>query len=152
MWAGLNRFKPSTDFKLDNVRGLCKTWTLDWTGLWTGLDWPKQLYTYTKATTACPQPYLKLLPCCWIPESSSSRFPRGQRSRAHLISFNKGGSGWLLVGFLMFWTSMTVSYGCHMHLVALAVCIQLFWSVQSSPVHSPVQSRVQVLQRPQRKD
>ena len=33
-------------------------------------------------------------------------------------------------------------------LAAFAVCIQLFWSVQSSPVHSPVQSRVQVLQRP----
>jgi len=25
--------------------GLCKTLTLDWTGLWTGLDRPKQLYT-----------------------------------------------------------------------------------------------------------
>ena len=44
-------------------------------------------------------------------------------------------------------------------LVAFAVCIQLFWSVQSSPqsspvnspVHSPVQSRVQVLQRYQTK-
>jgi len=37
-------------------------------------------------------------------------------------------------------------------LVTFAVCIQMFWSVQSSPqsspVHSPVQSRVQVLQRP----
>ena len=33
-------------------------------------------------------------------------------------------------------------------LVAFAICIQLFWSVQSNSVHSPVQSRVQVLQRP----
>ena len=31
------------------------------------------------------------------------------------------------------WLVSTVSYGCHMHLMALAVCIQLFWSVQSSP-------------------
>ena len=75
--------------------GLCKTWTLDWTGLWTGLT--KQLYAYTKATTACPQLYLKLLPCCWALEASSSRFLRGQRSHAYLISFNKGGSDWLLV-------------------------------------------------------
>ena len=36
-------------------------------------------------------------------------------------------------------------------LLAFAVCIQLFWSVQSNPIHSPVQSRVQVLQRPKKK-
>ena len=39
-----------------------------WTGLDYGLDWTgltkAAVYTYTKATTACPQLYLKLLPCC----------------------------------------------------------------------------------------
>jgi len=51
--------------------GLCKTWTLDWTMDY-GLDWTD--HAYTKATTACPQLYCKLLPCCWALEASSSRF------------------------------------------------------------------------------
>ena len=82
--------------------GLRKTWTLDWTGLWTGLDcgldWTDQnsciqTANVTKATEACPQLCLKLLSCCRVLEASSSQFPRGQRSRAYLISFHKGSFG-----------------------------------------------------------
>jgi len=56
---------------LDKILGLCKTWTLDWTGLWTGLDWTGLDWTdqnscietanTTKATIVCLQPCLKLL-------------------------------------------------------------------------------------------
>jgi len=89
---------------------------LDWTGLWTGLDWPNsciQTANAAKATTACPQLCLKLLFCCWVLEASSSRFPRGQRSRAYLISFHKGGSGQpgrLLVGSVKVRPSITYIY------------------------------------------
>ena len=72
---------------------------MDWTGLWTGLDCCIQTANTTKATTAtaCPQLCLKLLPCCWVLEAASSRFPIGQRSHAYLMSFNKDSSAWLLV-------------------------------------------------------
>ena len=78
-------------------------------GLWTGLDWTDQnsriqTANTTKATTACPQLCLKLLPCCWVLDAASSRFLKGQRSHAYLMSFNKGSSGWLLV----VWTPLLV--------------------------------------------
>jgi len=74
--------------------GLCEN--LD-SGLdWTGLDWtavyrqqmPPELQHVV-------QLYLKLLPSF---EASSFQFPKGQRSRAYLMSFNRGGSGWIPVG------------------------------------------------------
>ena len=48
--------------------GLCKTWTLDWTGLDCWLDWTDQnsciqTANATKATKSCPQLCLKLLSC-----------------------------------------------------------------------------------------
>jgi len=64
----------------------------------------------TKATKACPQLCLKLLSCCWVLEASSSQFPRGQRSRAYLISFHKCSSGRLLVGSVKVRPSMTCIY------------------------------------------
>ena len=82
---------------------------------WTGLDWTDQnsciqTANATKATKAHPQLCLKLPSCCWVLEASSSRFPRGQRSRAYLISFHKGSSGRLLVGSVKVRPSMTCIY------------------------------------------
>ena len=95
--------------------GLCKTWTWDWTGLWTGLHGTEQnsciqTANATKATTVCPQLCLKLIPCCWVLEASSSRF---LRSKVTCI-FNKFQQRWLWLTpcrfCKWFWASMTCIY------------------------------------------
>ena len=96
--------------------GLHKTWTLDWTGV-------TKTAVYRQRTTPRLQQFVpsSASSCCWVLEASSSWFPRGQRSCACLMSFNKGGSGWHLVGsvngFERPWLVSTVSYGGRMHLL-----------------------------------
>jgi len=56
--------------------GLCKTWTLDWSGLWTGLDW--------SGLNSCT-PRLHQL----VPSSASSCFLAVESSRHCLLDFER---------------------------------------------------------------
>jgi len=70
--------------------GLCKTLTLDWTGLWTGLDYGLDWTGLTKTAVYRQRalPKLQLLffssasSCFLAVEASVPQFLRGQRSRA----------------------------------------------------------------------
>ena len=66
-------------------------WTGPWTGLWTDQNSCIQTANVTKAMKGRLQLCLKLLPSLLPVAASSPRYPRGQRSRAYLMSFNKSG-------------------------------------------------------------
>ena len=99
------------------LRGLCKTWTLDWTGLDYGLDWTgltKQLYTDSERH----QGYNSLSPA--LPQVDSLLLsPRGilfsisERSKVTCL-FNTRQQKWLWLnpcGFCKwFWASVTCIY------------------------------------------
>jgi len=102
-------------------------WTLDWTDQNSCI----QTANATKATTACPQLCLKLLPCRGVLGAASSRFPRGQRSRTYFNKLQRRWLGWLLVGSVNGlerpWPVSTVSYGDHMHLLGQATSSIFEW-------------------------
>ena len=77
---------PAIWFPISECKwGLCKTWTLDWIRLWTGLNktavYRQQMPPRLEQVVSISAPS-----CLLAVEALSSQFPKGQRSCAYLIS------------------------------------------------------------------